>query len=317
MKYVVELRASGISPVEQDFYDKFSDCGNMLPAGLGRFLAQFRQDRSSAVCQVHGFPVDDVAVGPTPAHWERQEGHRSTLDSDIYLAMCATALGSPFAWATLQRGRMVQDIFPIRGDEQRESGHGSQAFLMFHTDDAFRPDSCDYLLLFGIRNHDHTPTYVASVRDVCLSDDDRQLLNEERFHIVPDDEHIRQLELRTPDAPALQGAREMRDHPQSVPVLFGDPDDPFVRLDAPYMRCVGDDPDARRALAALAAELERVRRPVVVAPGSLLVLDNHIGVHARESFTARYDGTDRWLRKIIVSRDLSGEGLGSAGRIRF
>ncbi|MFD8689680.1 TauD/TfdA family dioxygenase [Streptomyces sp. NPDC059651] len=212
---------------------------------------------------------------------------------------------------------MVQDIFPIRGDEERESGHGSRAFLMFHTDDAFRPDSCDYLLLFGLRNHDRTPTYVASVRDITLCEADRRILTEDRFHIVPDDEHIRQLELRAPHAPALLRAVQMRDHPQPVPVLFGAPGAPFVRLDAPYMRCIGNDPDGERALASLHAELKRVRRPVAVTPGSLLVIDNHMGVHARESFMARYDGTDRWLRKIIADRDVAGDGIGASERIRL
>ncbi|MGW4565576.1 TauD/TfdA family dioxygenase [Streptomyces sp. NPDC004561] len=313
---LTEFRESGLSPVEPEFYDKFADCREALPAGLRRFLEDFRDDPAATVCQVHGFPVDDATVGPTPQHWERPEGYGSTVDSDLYLAMCGSALGHPFSWATLQYGRLVQDIFPIRGDEQRESGHGSDAFLMFHTDDAFRPDSCDYLLLFGIRNHDVVPTYVSAVRDVRLSDGDRRLLSEERFHIVPDDEHIRQLELRAPNSPALRRAIEMRDHPEPVPVLFDAPDNPHVRLDLPFMSCVGDDPRARLALATLHSELERVRRPLIAAAGTLLVLDNRSVVHARESFTARYDGTDRWLRKIIVSRDLPG-GTGPLQRVLF
>ncbi|QMU77055.1 taurine catabolism dioxygenase TauD [Streptacidiphilus sp. PB12-B1b] len=301
---VKELRISGISPVDPDFYLKYGECQELLPSGLRRFLEDFRDDRTSTVCQVHGFPVDEAVVGPTPDHWERPDGYESTVDSDLYMAMCGSALGHPFSWATLQYGRLVQDVFPIRGDENRESGHGSEAFLMFHTDDAFRPDSCDYLLLFGIRNHDVVPTYVAAVRDVSLSAEDRRLLSEKRFHIVPDDEHIRQLELRAPDDPALLRAVEMRDHPAAVSVLFDDPVNPHIRLDAPYMRCIGNDPAAERALTALQAELDRVRRPLVAAQGTLLVLDNRSVVHARESFTARYDGTDRWLRKIIISRDL-------------
>jgi L-asparagine oxygenase len=321
LEIVTDLGNSGLSPVESDFYTKFADSGDLLPPGLRRFFEDFRADPDSTVCQVHGFPVDDSAVGPTPAHWEQRADSGSTIHSDIYLAMCGMALGDPFAWATLQGGRLVQDIFPIQGDERRESGHGSEAFLTFHNDDAFRPDSCDYLLLFGIRNHDRVRTYTTSVRDVSLSAADRRVLSEDRFVIVPDDEHIRQLELKAPNDPALLRAIGMRDDPQPVSVLHGDPRHPGIRLDVPFMRCVGDDPDAQRALAALCAELERVRRPVAVAPGSLLVLDNRHVVHARESFAARYDGTDRWLRKIIVSRDLrrhsAGDNTGQLDRVRL
>ena len=315
MKSVSELREGGLSPVEPEFYDKYQDFQEILPVGLRTFLERFRDDPASAVGQVHGFPVDDAAAGPTPEHWERPEGYGSTVESDIYLAMCGSALGDPFAWATLQYGRMVQDVFPIRGDERRESGHGSDAYLNFHTDDAFRPDSCDYLLLFGVRNPDVVPTYVAAVQDVVLRDEDRALLSEKRFHILPDDEHIRQLALRAPGDPALRRAVEMRDRPEPVSVLFDDPRNPHVRLDVPFMRCVDDDPAAERALCALLDELERVRRPLVAARGTLLILDNRSVVHARESFQARYDGTDRWLRKIVVSRDLSTDGVRPLSRV--
>ncbi len=236
------------------------------------------------------------------------------------MALCGLSLGEPFCWATLQYGRMIQDVFPIRGDEQRLNGHGSEAFLVFHTDDAFHPDTCDYLLLFGIRNPDAVPTYISSVRDLSLSPGDRQLLAEDRFLIVPDDEHIRQLELRAPDHPALTRAIEMRDNPRPVPVLFGAQISPYLRLDGPYMQCVGDDPAAERALEAVHDELDRVQRPVVVDRGTLLIIDNKVATHARKSFTARYDGTDRWLRKIIVSRGLrkwAGNKAQAGGRVLY
>lgn len=302
MPAIADLRAHGLSPVEPEFYEQFDDCQELLPDGLRRFLGDYRRREPSAACGIRGFPVDNVSAGPTPEHWERSEGYGSTVDSDIFLAMCAMALGEPFCWGTLQYGRLIQDVFPIRGDELRPSGHGSDAFLEFHTDDAFRPDACDYLLLFGVRNPDSVPTYVASVRDVLLSDADRQILAEPRFYIIPDDEHIRQLQLRAPGHDALRHAIELRDRPVPVPVLFGDLVSPYVRLDVPFMRCVGDDQVAQRALAALLAELDRVRRPLVTAQGTLLIMDNLVAVHARESFKARYDGTDRWLRKMIVSR---------------
>ncbi len=312
-----EILVRGLSPVEPEFYEAFADCDDLLPEGPHRFLEEFRDNPASTVCQLHGFPVNDTLAGPTPEHWERTEGYRATVESDIYQAMCATALGVPFAWATLQYGRLIQDVFPIRGDEWCESGHGSDGFLQFHTDDAFRPDSCDYLLLFGVRNPDVVPTYVAAVRDVELSDADRRVLSQPRFHIMPDDEHIRQLELRAPGDPALLRAIGARDNPEPVAVLFGDDDSPRVRLDVPYMRCVGQDVRAAGALRRLLAELSRVRRPLVAAQGTLLIINNCSVVHGRESFKARYDGTDRWLRKIIVARDLSGRGGGPASHVRL
>jgi L-asparagine oxygenase len=294
------------SPVNPAFYEKYWHCHTRLPGGLHRFLEDFRRNEPAAAALVHGFPVDDALVGPTPAHWDRPVTAASpTAQSDRYLALCALALGEPFAWATLQHGRVIQDVFPIRGDEERQNGHGSDAFLVFHTDDAFHPDTCDYLLLFGVRNHDAVPTLATSVRELRLDPWDRQLLSEDRFHIDPDEEHIRQLAARMPGHPALRRALQMRDEPHPVPLLFGTPDNPYLRYDRYYTRCAGGDPEAvGAALDALDAELNRLSSPLVIGQGTLLVLDNKVAAHARNSFTARYDGTDRWLRKIIVSRGL-------------
>ncbi|MEN3586572.1 guanitoxin biosynthesis L-enduracididine beta-hydroxylase GntD [Streptomyces sp. ZYX-F-203] len=291
-------------PADPAAYDlnRFADAG--LPPGLKAFLEEFRRTEPAAGLLIHGFPVDDRAVGPTPDHWDRAAEPAATKEQELFLAMCATALGDPFTWSTLQLGRMIQNILPIRGDEERQSGHSSTNLLEFHTEDGFHPGRCDYLLLFGVRNHDQAPTILASVRDVKLSAEDLDVLMSPVFHILPDDEHIRQLAMRYPDHPALTRVTDMRDRPDAVPVLFGNPERPYLRVDLPFMRCAADRPDAERALRALMAELERVQLSVVVEPGSLLIVDNYLAVHGRKPFPARYDGSDRWLKRMVVSRDL-------------
>jgi Fe(II)/alpha-ketoglutarate-dependent arginine beta-hydroxylase len=297
------LRDSAGDPSHPEFYESAWHAPERLPEGLRRFLQEFARDESSATCLIHGFPTDD-AIGPTPDHWSSAIEQKGARDHELYLALCGMVLGEPFGWATLQQGRLVQNVLPVAGDEQCQSGYGSAALLEFHTEDGFHPQRCDYLLLLGLRNQDRVPTIVASVRDVRLDDDDRRLLSEKRFHIFPDDEHIRQLEARDPNHPALAQARRMVSDPEPVAVLFGDRFSPYLRLDRPFMRCVGDDAAAEAALDRLMAELQRVQQDVVVEPGTVLVVDNYRAVHGRRSFQARYDGTDRWLKKLTVSRDL-------------
>ncbi|MEV6507829.1 guanitoxin biosynthesis L-enduracididine beta-hydroxylase GntD [Streptomyces sp. NPDC051642] len=296
------LRDTSGDPSEPEFYEQAWRAPEQLPPGLRRFLQEFARDERSAACLVHGFPVQDI--GPTPDHWTSAIGRKSTRDQELSLALCGMVLGEPFGWATLQRGRLVQNILPVAGDEQRQSGYGSSALLEFHTEDGFHPQRCDYLLLLGLRNQDRVPTIVASVRDVRLDEADRRILSEKRFHIFPDDEHIQQLEARDPRHPALAKARRMMSHPEPVAVLFGDSVSPYLRMDRPFMRCIGDDPAAEAALDRLMAELEAAQQDVVVEPGTLLVVDNYRAVHGRRPFRARYDGTDRWLKKLTVSRDL-------------
>jgi thioesterase domain-containing protein len=200
---VAELRDSGCAPVSTDFYDLNWGVAARLPDGLRSFLERFHRTEVVALGLVHGFPLDDESVGPTPGHWEGALDTKTTLDQEFFMAMCGLALGDPFTWTTLQSSLMIQNILPIRGDEQRQSGHGSEALLEFHTEDGFHPARCDYLMLLGIRNHDRVPTIVASIRDVALSAEHRTLLSDDRYYILPDDEHVRQLEARHPDHPAL------------------------------------------------------------------------------------------------------------------
>jgi L-asparagine oxygenase len=291
-------------PCDAGFYDRRWQLRDQLPAGLRWFLEEFRRTEPAAACMVRGFPVDDAAIGATPAHWDGGVRSPHAIEAETFVALCGLVLGDPFTWSTLQGGRMVQDVVPIPGDEGRQNGYGSKALLEFHTEDGFHPQRCDYLLLFGMRNYDKVATTIASIRDVKLSERDREVLSQRLFHIVPDDEHVRQLELRDPAHPALARVRRMRDDPEPVAVLSGDADYPYLRIDLPFMRCVDDDPAARRALAALAAELSAGQRDVVVDSGALLVIDNYLAVHGRQSFSPRYDGTDRWLKKLTVSRNL-------------
>jgi L-asparagine oxygenase len=291
-------------PTATEFYDRNWTAVEDLPTGLRHVLQRFRKTECSPIALVHGFPVDDESLGPTPQHWITAQDVRTADDYVVYLAICGMALGEPFTWATLQCGRIVQDVLPIAGDELRQNGYGSAASLEFHTEDGFHPARCDYLMLFGLRNHDGVATTIASVRDIDLSENDRKILSERRYFIVPDAEHIRQLQELDPGHPALTAMLDLQNRPEPVSALFGDLARPYVRIDRPFMSCVGADPDADRALDRLMAELERVRRNVVVRPGTLLIIDNYLAVHGRTAFRSRYDGTDRWLKKLTVRRDL-------------
>jgi Fe(II)/alpha-ketoglutarate-dependent arginine beta-hydroxylase len=273
-----------------------------LPRGVVACIARFRERESSAAVAITGFPVDDRAVGPTPPHW-RDPG--STLREELYLTLLGSLLGDLFGWATLQEGRLVANVVPIRDQEREQSGHGSTATLAWHTEDAFHPCRCDYLGLMGIRNDAGTPTTFASVDSLVLSDADRALLAEPRFVIRADDEHFGQrLREGGPDGP--DGERLPSDwaDPPPTAVLFGDLRSPYLRIDPHFMCAVPGDADAECALASAVAQLDAALEDVVLRPGSACFIDNYRAVHGRRSYSPAYDGRDRWLKKVVVTRDL-------------
>jgi Fe(II)/alpha-ketoglutarate-dependent arginine beta-hydroxylase len=277
-----------------------------LPLGLIRFLNGFRLYEDTAGIVVRGFEIDDEKIGPTPPHWREQPDPGSTLREEIYFVLVCSLLGDIFGWTTLQNGHLVHNVLPIAGDENEQSGHGT-TFLAWHTEDGFHPYRCDYLALLGLRNNDRVATTFASVRSLRLSDDDQRILAEPRFVIRADTEHLRGLEQAKStdgagvDAPEMDG---LWDEPAPTAVLFGDLDDPYLRIDPFFMSPVPGDEEAEAALAAIVGQLDDALADLPIDAGEIGIVDNFRAIHGRRAFKARYDGHDRWLKKSVVTRDL-------------
>lgn len=288
-----------------------------LPVDLRRFLHRFKAtDAPGAACIVRGYPIGDEKIGRTPVHWNARAPRSAALEEEIYLMLIGTLLGEPFAWRTQQAGHMVHDVVPIAGHEHEQLGSSSTAVLTWHTEDAFHPYSADYLALMCLRNPDRVATVLASADAVRLPDAQIKLLFEPHFTIRPDESHL-QKNAATPPVgdPALASAyariQRMNEQPEKIAVLYGDPAAPYMRVD-PYFMDPVEDPAAAAALEALVERLDEALHEVVLQPGDAFVIDNARAVHGRRSFAARYDGHDRWLKRINIARDLRKSRAGRA-----
>lgn len=287
------------SPRHPSWYDAAAEAVPALPSGLLDQLVSFGRSTSRSALKLRGVVVDSTRCGPTPTSRRSAVGGVSSQPEEAQLALLASALGPPFAWRTIQDGAMVQDLMPIRSEREAQSGHGSVA-LDWHSEDGFHPDRCRYLVLLGIRNPDSTPTTIGSIADVVLPTRLRRVLAEPRFLIRPDPEHLRQLADTDPGSDALRAARQMAESPDPVAILLGDFDEPYLRVDAPYTEAVAGDVVAAEALDLLVSQLTSVQQDVAIAGGEVLLVDNYRAVHGRRAFSPRYDGTDRWLKRISV-----------------
>ncbi|CAL9587013.1 TauD/TfdA family dioxygenase [Streptomyces sp. enrichment culture] len=241
-------------------------------------------DTPEGLYVLRGTEVDDEAVGPTPAHWSRV-GDAGALH-DVVLLLLSAAMGEPIAWAGQQEGRFVHNIVPSPGHEQEQTGASSSVLLSPHTEDAFHPQRAHLLLLSCMRNHDAVATTAASVRRIELSDADRDLLGRPVLPILPDDAYA--------EAQSYQGEAP------AVPTVFESEEGPTLRFDPAYTPLEQAPEDHRAAYRRLEEELERVSVAVSLTPGEVLVVDNDLVVHGRVPFQARYDGTDRWLKRSSV-----------------
>ncbi|MBA2717457.1 MAG: TauD/TfdA family dioxygenase [Propionibacteriales bacterium] len=300
---VAELLAAHPAEADPEFFVRLSCAARRFPDRLLTDLEAWRQQERTAALVLSGWQIDDAALGLTPRHWS-SAAMPSTRREDLYLLLLGAALGDPFAWSTLQDGRLVHNVLPIPGEETKQSGHSSDVLVGWHTEDSFHPYRCDYLGLMSIRNVDGTATTVSSVDDLDLTALDLNVLSQPRFVIEPDIEHLKGADAQ-PQRPTLgPSIREQLASPQPNPVVFGDPARPYLCIDPAYMEALPDDAEAERALATLIDAIEARVVDVILKPGDVLFVDNFLAVHGRKPFRARYDGTDRWLKKVSVTKNL-------------
>jgi enduracididine beta-hydroxylase len=79
---------------------------------------------------------------------------------------------------------------------------------------------------------------------------------------------------------------------------------PYIRLDPYFMDRDQLDPEAQEALDAIVRSLDAALQDLVLRPGDFVFIDNYRTVHGRRPFKARYDGHDRWLKRINITKDL-------------
>lgn len=305
-------RRYGRAEHEEFLYDA-AVIAHDLPRRIRRTLSRFRLfEPAGAMIVVSGWQVEEEKIGPTPAHWKQHAVRNDTCEDDMLLLLLASLLGEPIGWSTQQGGRLVHNVLPIKGHEHEQVGTGSEEAITWHVEDAFHPHRGDYLGLMCLRNPDRVPTTFAPISKVRLSADELAVLSSPSFVIRPDNSHLPRNAGdgagRTPEEDALvrkayRKIEQLAANPERIPILFGDLKTPYVRMD-PYFMDPPEDPVARAVFETLQRKVDEALEDRVLSPGDICFIDNFQAVHGRKPFKARYDGRDRWLKRINVVRDL-------------
>ena len=269
----------------------------VLPSVVVTALAGFAADAGAAgSLLIRGVPTGDLPDTPESPTSPSGKG----VTSELILLAVARALGQPVGYGAEHGGALVQNLLPVRATAATQTSTSSSVDLEFHTETAFHPHRPHYLLLACLRSDRAARTFVCSIRELLpyLPAAVRRTLESPRFRTRVDE--------------SFGGTPEMAPGPL-VPVLSGDLAAPTLVFDAELM--FGVDPEATEALAVLRAVAVEHRLAIVLEPGDLLVVDNHACIHGRSSFSARYNGTDRWLQRSFVVDDLAPSASDRLGRI--
>jgi L-asparagine oxygenase len=255
-----------------------STLGHSLPRAVLDALWSLRYLEAEPALIVRNCPLSDDP-GPTPEHWSVPPA-RAARRYEFWLALLLAQLGDFIGFAESQGGALRRNVLPLPEAERDQTGYGSRAELELHVDDAVDDDRGDaFGLLCMRRGRSTAPTMIAPIAALDLSALDLEVLFTPQFTFIAD------------------GVRCER------PILFGDPEAPCIRMDLPFTE-LHPDAAARKAVTELYAALQSVTVDVTLSRGEVLVIDNYRCVHGRRAFDAHYDGEDRWLLKMTVTRDL-------------
>jgi hypothetical protein len=287
--------APGVNPYS-DTEEFLFDCemrADEMPRFVRRALLEFQvRSHPEGILLLKGLPIDPGLYHVhTPANARRSE-EKTTFVSERCLAMIGSRLGHLVSYIQEKNGDLFQNLAPVQGQETIQASSGSQTRLQFHRETVFHPYAPEYLLLFCLRpDHDRVAeTTYASINHALplLSTEHRELLFQPLY--------------RTGIDYSFGNTQTIKGNGPVLPVLYGNPQDPFLNYDEDLMEAL--TPEAEAALEALKDAIAQVYRGVKLETGDLLCIDNRRTVHGRSSFTPRYDGFDRWLQRAFVVRDL-------------
>jgi L-asparagine oxygenase len=257
------------------------------PAGLRVFLREFLTNPPrGGFALIRGIEIDALPPTPQTRTDPTPIGHNTAGN----LLLVADALGSMTGYADEKDGALVHEVHPVRGEETRIENTGSVNFG-FHNENAHHPLRPDFLGLLCLRqDHDRIGvTRVSSIRDAVhdLSAETIAVLRGARFRSLYPTSFTR-------------GGSGERPSSAPHPVISGQAPEYFMRFDLDNTYALDDE--AKAALDELNSALDRNRQEILLEPGDLAVINNHIAAHGRSAFTPRYDGQDRWLRRFYSLR---------------
>lgn len=228
----------------------------------------------------HGSPLGFFLIDGMSPDLVRQD---SKASSAALLLCIAGLIGSPFRTMGHRTDALIHDIYPVRQDATKQLGSGSVE-LTWHTEDAHAERNPDFIGLLCMRGDPRAKTLIARVRPEELDDGVTSALARPDFLIAADESFD-----------ATVTGRPVK----PIPVLKGPADKPTVRFDPLFTECLTRQ--AEDALQRLREHLDRGAIEVTLEAGNFLLIDNRCAVHARSAFEPKFDGSDRWVRRITIA----------------
>lgn len=230
---------------------------------------------------------------PTPRSFDEleeiQQNNPVLSEIDTVFHVNSMRFGRVYGFAQEQNGAIVQNLFPIQQNADKQISSSSKTILEMHTETAFHPWRAETLLLLCMRGREDAGTTISLLEDIVdtLDGETIEILHQPVFETTIDESFL---------------SADQPDTSLTTPVLF----DGATRItyDRALMR--GKSVEASLALQRVSEAVERVKKTFFLRTGQVMVINNRTAIHGRTAFAARYDGTDRWLKRTMVSTRIPG-----------
>jgi L-asparagine oxygenase len=235
-------------------------------------------------------------IPPTPATSVIDDS--VTPESVKVLREYGSILGYPVSYAQEQNGRLIQNLVPVHKTEYQQISTSSKVELEMHTESSFHPYRPSYVILLCLRGDNAVATTYADDFDIVpkLSQEAISILQKKWFTTQIDQS------FRADGQPDVH---------VYTPILekTNQDSDWKITYDSWFMKAVGDGSEdtlfqAERALQEMRDAVNSSTKEVVLKTGDLLVINNDCTIHGRKPFRPRYDGTDRWVQRMLVIREM-------------
>lgn len=232
--------------------------------------------------------LTEIEIGEIPPTPSSPDFSTSILFGiGLKLVQHAKKYGTPVAYKQEQNGRLIQNLIPIKQYENDQISGSSKVQLEFHTESAFHPYKPSHIHLLCLRGDENAATTYAEIDDITqhLSEQDIETLQQPHFETGIDKSF------------QIGGA-------QNIKQLIT----PLRKYGNSWELCydgeltTGINPAATDALNNLRNAIKLSQKEIALKTGQIATIDNKTTVHGRKPFQARYDGTDRWLQRILSIR---------------
>lgn len=248
-----------------------------LSSETKNILQKLKDDRIK-YHQFRDIQVSEVAP-PTSEHYI-SEIPKNSFQPEGVIGAVSLELGKLFNYRETSKF-ILYDIYPTKGFEFSRSFVNSKKMLSFHSDGSAQPQlSPDFVILYCVRNDPEAVNLVVDL-DTLIEHLPSETVD---WLMKPLFKHL---------------VRQEPELYETKPILYKEEQHIIVKYDEDNTFAVNKK--AKLAMDCLNGKLRDLAFTIENFPNSLIVLNNKRCLHARSSFSPKYDGKDRWIKCAFVT----------------